>query len=169
MARINDKELQKAQATLMIARRLTGHSAQQIADEFGMSRETVNERLKLAKQMQLIQDYRDSVINDLVPMAIDAFKMLLAEGNYDAARDVLQGLGVVPKPGSQSVTVTEELTLDRWRAERNDESGTDQATLPAASRGDSPAISEAILLPVGEDVDPTAEGPADPGEPGKRV
>lgn len=140
--------MRKAQATLIVARRIQGATIKSIADEFHMNEVTVKDRLAYAIKENLVQTAQDRVLNELVPLALDAFKKLLEDGDYDAARDVLQGLNIVPKPGTQTITVSQEMTLDNWRSERAqldridvDEIGSGEAIDAGDARGDSPLSS----------------------------
>lgn len=166
----NDKEVRKAQGRMILERKLTGTTSDQLAEEFRISKKTVERRIREAAREVNVENARDKVATELVGLAINAFRQLLIEGDYNAARDVLQGMGVLPKngPTQTETTAKVEMTLDQWREMRTrfgtHEASDSEVVAELSPEGDSPLLGEATLVSDDEDVDPPAEGVADPDE-----
>lgn len=131
--------VQRAQAKIMLAKRLSGSSLSEIAEQFQVSPQTINRRIKLAMREGLLDEATDTVIDDLVPKALAVFRAALLEGDVDCARDILFGTGILsktPKPAqTTTVTATTELSLEQYRALLLKEHDTDTNTtdlLPAS-------------------------------------
>jgi hypothetical protein len=154
------------QGKIILARRLAGESVGSLSKDFGVSMDTIKRRIDEARRAAEVDAAKDRVLTELLGPAIDTFKQLLLEGDYNAARDVLQGLGVLPKngPATTEVSVKAEMTLDQWREMRirHDESTAAEAAPEQLSPGNSPAFSEATVLVDGEDDDPAGAGTPDP-------
>lgn len=137
--RIREPEVKAAQAKLMLAKRITGASLDDIAQQFNLSKDTVNRRIKLAMRAGLLDEATDSVLGQLVPHALKVYADALLGGDIDVARDILFGTGILKKnhaPDSVSVQMTAEMTLDQFR---------DQ--LEAARKLDDPTDETTDLFP----------------------
>jgi hypothetical protein len=160
--KMKDPDLQRAQAAVVVAKRIAGHSIREIADDLGITPESVNLRMEWAKKEGLIEDARQRIINELVPLAVNTFRDLIKDGDYDAARDVLFGTGILRKD-SKSAEQVEELTLTAWREQRTriDENGSGQGALPPVTSRDPQVFSEGILATDGQDDHPGKQGAGD--------
>jgi hypothetical protein len=167
--RYNDPQDRAQQGKIILARRIAGESVTSIAKDIGLHPNTILRRLQEAKREANLEGAKDRVINELLGPAIAAFKQLLEEGDYNAARDVLQGLGVLPKngPPQTETTAKVEMTLDQWREMRArttyDQVGDAEAPAIAAAQGDPETFSAEIVGSDDQDAGQTAEGSgADP-------
>jgi hypothetical protein len=171
--RYDDSALRKQQGKLILARRLSGESVGSLAENFRLSEDTIARRLREAVREANIEGAKDRVIDELLGSAIEAFKVLLAQGDYNAARDVLQGLGVLPKngPPQTDASVKVEMTLDQWREmrKRSDEERTAEAAAITVAEGDSTIDGEATLLAADEDDDSGSERAPDIAKSGEGV
>lgn len=112
-----DPDLQRAQATLMVQRRIQGLPMHVIAKEFNVAPNTVTERLNWAKKQGILDEIRNRVFDELLGPAVDALKLALAEGNVEAAKAVLFGTGVLEK-NPKAALPTVELTLKEYRSRK---------------------------------------------------
>lgn len=148
--RIRDTDVAKLQAKVMLAKRISGASIDDLATQFNTSPDTVTRRIKLAIRQGLLDEATDNIFNDLVPMALEVFRAALKSGDVNVAKDVLFGTGVLKKnpPADQAqMTVSAELTLDQYRAmmtAQEDSGSHDSAT-------DTQALLPASLPPHGQD------------------
>jgi DNA-binding Lrp family transcriptional regulator len=126
--KIKDPDLMRAQATLIIQRRIQGASLAQVGREFNLNQDAVAARIRFAKQAGIIEDIKERVHQELLGPAIDALKMALAEGNVEAAKAVLFGTGVLQK-NPKAPTESVEMTLTEYRKQKV--SDDDQDTLQA--------------------------------------
>lgn len=99
--RLNDPDLRRARALLIIEHRIRGNSIAETARHFGVHPNTIVNEIDYAKRNNLIQKFEDQCIEELVPVAIQAMRTALSNGDVDAAKEVLKGLGVFRKPSSK--------------------------------------------------------------------
>lgn len=87
-----------------------GKTQQQTAKEMGISHDTVARGLALARQAQVYLDYEQKLYDELVPLAHEAVKMELADGNGDLGLKILQGANIIKtkSPSSKSAQEDEE-------------------------------------------------------------
>lgn len=74
---------------------IEGKSQQQTAREMGISHDTVARGLALARQAQVYLDYEHKLFDELVPLAHEAVKMELADGNGELGLKILQGANII--------------------------------------------------------------------------
>lgn len=148
---IREPELRRVRALQMLQRRITGGTLEQIADEFGVTRETVSRQLKWAAREGLIEDHEERILNELVPEAIRIYSEKMKNDN-DAfvARDVLTFLTKLGDRVAARREHVEEMTLSaymRLRKESKDESA-NPAVPDAESRPGDPAdVIDAEISP----------------------
>lgn len=150
---LNERE-REVRAELVMAKRLARIPIEQVLDDLGISRATYYRALSEARKKELYSGARDFLIQDLLPRALRVYANALDRDDptsLDAARDILNGLGILGK----HVTVApgegvEELSFERWRISR-----------PAVS-AEATADSGHPALPILEIRD---EGPATPQAP----
>jgi hypothetical protein len=158
---IKDKDLMKAQATLVVAKRIQGQSIQQIAQELNVHEDTVARRIDYAKRHNLLAQATDRVLGELVDLAHAAYRQALVEGDVSAARDILFGTGILSKNNKAQVapaSETAELTLAVWREQRK--KGYEAATTAddaegivlTTTRRDAAQIGEVLGADDGSDV-----------------
>lgn len=74
---------------------LEGKTQQQTAKEMGISHDTVARGLALARRANIYVDYEQRLYDELVPLAHEAVKMGLADGNADLGLKILQGVNII--------------------------------------------------------------------------
>lgn len=137
---VQNEGVKRAQASLMLAKRIQGASVGDIAREFNTSERSVLRRIDYAQRHNLLADATDRVLNELVGKAHSAYANALESGDaqlaLNAARDVMFGTGILSRNNKAQVapaTETVEMTLAVWREKRKqgyvaaDGSGGDEA------------------------------------------
>ena len=88
-----EPQLQKLQALRMIDLKVSkGMTKVQIAKEMGVSTDTVDRRLAMAKKAGLYVTYEDQILNGLVPKAISAIAEALDDGDSETGQEVLKNI-----------------------------------------------------------------------------
>lgn len=115
------KEDAALQAQAMLIPRIA-HTASlaEIAAQFNVSTATVKKRLAEARQSEFAALAQEIVMERMLPKALSVIEMELDKGNYDAAKDLLQGMQVYQKGGKATIEhiTSNSPTLDQIRAER---------------------------------------------------
>jgi hypothetical protein len=96
--RLQDPALRKARALLMVERKLHNTTLADIGREFNVTETTVARELQYAKRAGLLQKYEEQILDELVPLAIAAYKTALAKGDTTVADKVFKGLGFLLPP-----------------------------------------------------------------------
>lgn len=118
------KEDRLAQATVMLQRRLFEHrTCQEIADEFGVSRETVSRRLQLARREGVPEEARTIFIREMLPAAMAVVLETLKDPDkhlrFKAAKMVVDGLnamdGSEDEKEARKTGASEGDTYEVWR------------------------------------------------------
>ena len=126
------EDLQEIQAALMLERRVQGMNLNAIAKEFGVSRQTVERRMALARRKGILSKAVDRVIDGLLTQSLDAYKELLTDPDVppkvkrEAAADIAFGTGVLSKNNKAQLDPADtnkpgargEMTLRAWREKR---------------------------------------------------
>lgn len=169
--KLQDLDLQKLQAAQMVELRIKGLSMKEIAQQFSVSVDTVNNRINLAKREGMLEDATNKILN-LLSTAADVYSrsMLQEEDKriaLEAARDIAFGTGVLSKSNKATVNPQGgEMTLRAWRDKRNatkptgDESDDSENRLPLPTRKHPTKPRTKNLEDVGEIELPTIEGVA---------
>ena len=119
---IRSPRLQEEQAALMMARRLQNRTIKELATDFNCSTTKLSGRLRLAQRLDLYDRAKEIVAGELVPVALQVYKTLMASAEEpiaaELATNVLVATGVMPKggpaPGELGASGPE--TLEMWRA-----------------------------------------------------
>ena len=132
-------------AQLMVTQKILGSSIKEIAEQFQVSKDTVNRALSLARKNDLYGIAEKIVMERLVPKALAVYDLELEAGNLDAARDVAHGTGVLKKNGGITVNAGGgEVTLDLIRARIRAKSASKEEN----SEGHRPALPEGTVIDV---------------------
>jgi DNA-binding IclR family transcriptional regulator len=105
---------------MMLARRLQGHPADEIAKEFNLATSTVYRVLGEVKRSALFERARDHIAGHLLPLALATYEHELLNMNVEVARDVLQGLGLVGRQIAVKVEHDVKEDFDAWRLKRSE-------------------------------------------------
>jgi hypothetical protein len=149
MAKVEDPDLKRVQASLMLAKRIQGEDLETIAREFKVTEKTVRRRLDFAKREGLLEQYRDSVWDRLLPLAMKSAEQLLLDNDKEITKAVLFGTGVLEKKPVASKTSV-EMTINEWREQRKqrfatgEKGGVETRTLRDIRRP-APAIAGEVL------------------------
>jgi hypothetical protein len=88
---LRDPDLRRLRALRMIEMRIKGKTMKEVADEFGVSTDTVERTLSWAKKAELVVEAEDKILRDLVPAAHKAISDVLAGTNDEVkARTALE-------------------------------------------------------------------------------
>lgn len=109
---IKTEPMRRARATLMVQRRLLGHTYKQIAEEFHVSTETVSRALTFAHRAGLVTRFEDQILGELVPLAISQFKKAIEGGDTAAASEVLKATGLLLKPQERATPKLGDVSHD---------------------------------------------------------
>ncbi len=91
----------KARALKMLeAKLLEGKSTAEIAQQFGVSPDTVYKAMSLAKKAEVVVQFEDKLVNELLPLAHLAVLGALQDGNAKVGLAILQGTQVL-RPNQQ--------------------------------------------------------------------
>jgi len=85
---------------LFALERAMGAPIGEIAKKYAVSTREVESALTSAERLQFVEAYRDIVRDKLVPAALVVYEMHLRQGSLEAAKAILEGLGVLQKPGA---------------------------------------------------------------------
>lgn len=118
--RMHNPEQRKARALKMLEKRiLEGKTTAQIAQDFGVSPYTAQRAMSFAAKGDLLVNFEDTLLRDLVPLAQTAAKMALMEGNPKVALEVLKGVGLLRSTHVRTQTqMAEEDALSRYIAQK---------------------------------------------------
>ena len=105
---VRDPALKRARALMMLEYKIkNGATAEQIAQEFGVSRETVNRTMSYARKAELLVNFEDKILNELMPEAHEAIKRLLqdTENPVESAKLALELMkGFLPSLNKKQLT-----------------------------------------------------------------
>lgn len=135
-------EAEKAKALqtgLFALERAMGAPIAEIAAKYKVSKEEVEVALSSAERLNFVEAYRDLVRDRLVPQALVVYEMHLRQGDLDAAKAILEGVGVLQKPGQASSGTTEEESLLAYRIRR-----TPPATKEQVAGPDLPVLPDSV-------------------------
>ena len=169
---------------------LQGKSAKEIGKDFGVSPQVVHQAMSLVKKGDLVVSFEDKLMNELLPLAYEATRAALVEGNAKIGMEIMKGAGIVRtnQPISQ-VQVQNDHDLAAYISKKRKLALLEEQTIdadvvpdPRSPRspdllGDSPGralygppnvlritgsteISAPGTAPRGETGDPAAEAPA---------
>lgn len=74
---------------------LEGKTHTETAKEMGISHDTVSRGLAMARKAKIYVDYEQKLYDELVPLAHEAVKMGLEDGNAELGLKILQGVNIV--------------------------------------------------------------------------
>src|SRR6266403_596804 len=84
-----------AKRARVTARRMHGQSIRQIAAEENISKDTVMRVLSHEETSLLVREYRDTILQEHVPLAMDSLKRLLKRDDRQATIETLYGSRVL--------------------------------------------------------------------------
>lgn len=93
----------------MATHSLLGRSRSEIAEMFKVSPATVSKRVQEASRSEIFQQAMELVHRRLLPKAMAIYDVELEQGNFEAAQDVMHGIGVLQKGGTVKVEVADPL------------------------------------------------------------
>lgn len=119
MALVNPKH-KKARALKMLESKIMkGKTNKEIAEEFGVSPDTVRKCLTLAEKADIVVDFEDKLYGQLLPLAHDAVMGALQEGNAKIGLAIMQGTQVLrPQNGRTAAQAVEDDELARYIAQK---------------------------------------------------
>lgn len=167
---MRDPDFKRARNLLMLNDALHGLSRREIAEKFRVSESTVDRALDWVKRANLVTQFEDRILQELVPEAIETFKRALKKDDTEVARDVFKGLGLLLKPQERATKSPseegEDLEIYIRKLRKAPEEGVnpngrrtqfkprqDAAQLASASEDD---VIQGSILESPEDVSPAA-------------
>jgi hypothetical protein len=146
----------------------------ELAKEFHCSVDTVERTLTWAKRADIFATFEDKIVQELIPLAHDAIKSALAEGNAKIAVEVFKGLNLLRTgpAAAGSLAAAKEEDLAAYIAAKRDKAQLIEQTIDVTPRGeitdattrttaDAAALPAAghTGLPVDAEADPAPDGP----------
>ncbi len=107
-----------AKQARITARRMHGQSIRQIAAQENISKDTVMRVLSQEESSLLVRGYRDTILQEHVPLAMDSLKRLLRRDDRQATIETLYGSRVLTQRQEiEKVEDEPQRTYDYTRAE----------------------------------------------------
>jgi len=169
---LRDPDLRRLRALRMIELRIKGNSLKQIAEEFGVSTDTVDRTLSWAKKAELVVEAEDKILRELVPAAQNAILAVLAgtddEVKAKTALEIFKGTLPSFSKAKQSngPTVSDSGSLSSYIDQLRNDLLTEGEVVPERSpqrqitAGASSPPSEGLSVSVESDGNPS-ESPRD--------
>lgn len=97
-------EQEKRLRAIMMVQKVVGEgkTKKQVAKEMGISHDTVEKTLKWARQANIFVEYEHRLYDELVPLAHEAIKMALADGDAQVALKIMESVGLGPNRMKQT-------------------------------------------------------------------
>lgn len=109
MGQVKLEELKKVRAMTIIDKIANqGKTHGQVAKEMGISTDTVARTLQWARQAQIFVEFEQRLFNELLPLAHNAVKGALEDGDAQIGLEILKGTQVLKKPGAQGQRAQQE-------------------------------------------------------------
>lgn len=110
---LKDPEMKKLRALKLIEAKVTENlTTKELAERFHISMDTVDRTLSWAKRADIFANYEDKIIQELIPLAHEAIKSALIDGNAKIAVQVFKGLNLLktnaPTPSSPTQRVYDD-------------------------------------------------------------
>jgi len=116
-SRLENKQDRVLRQKAMLTQKILGMSVKEIAKHFQVNTGVVRGELELARRDNVLGAADQAIVEALVPAAVMVMAKHLEENNYEAAKDVLYGMGVLKKNGLSGLkTDDREITLELVRA-----------------------------------------------------
>jgi hypothetical protein len=93
----NEYGVRRLKAIQFLKERLANKSAAEIGRQYNVDPRTVRKTLTWAEKAKIFVEVEDALIRDLAPLAVDALRSALVEGDSDVALEVLKGLNILKK------------------------------------------------------------------------
>lgn len=101
--------MMKARALLIMQKQvMEGKTQTEIARELNIHPETVKRTLQRARQANVFVEYEDRLFDELLPLAHEAVKTALADGDAQIGLEILKGTNVLKKQGAQGQAAQQE-------------------------------------------------------------
>jgi len=161
----------------MVDARIRGRSLTKIAEEFGVSVDTVKRSLTRAEKFDLAARYEDYLVGRLGALAIGAYESALLDGDTAVATKVLESIGLIRKPaerptaegGTDEVSWEAYLKVRKKKREDDDDSSGDEIEAPQSRGRGTPNVASPEAETFDGEVVGTSDLPAEPSgqdEPG---
>ena len=107
--------VRRVRATRVIQRQIDGYTKDQIAQELGISKTTVDGDIKFAKQNGLLDKVETQVLSQLAPLAVEVYRKKLVE-DEDAfvAKDVLSLITKLGDRRAKTEQVSQSFTIEDY-------------------------------------------------------
>jgi len=132
-SRLENKQDRLTRQKAMLTQKILGLSVKEIAEHFRVNTGVVRGELEEARKKNVLGAADQAIVEALVPAAVMVVAKHLEENNYEAAKDVLYGMGVLKKNGLPAIkTDDREITLELVRAKisakKASKEGTEEAS-----------------------------------------
>ena len=105
----------RLRAMKILERRIqSGLTQQELANEFGVSIDTIQRSLAYARREGLTIQYEEQILSDLVPTAIKVYRDKLNEGDAFVAKDVLDKMAKLGDRFAAKEETAQELSLKAY-------------------------------------------------------
>ena len=127
---IRHPELRRIRAMKMLERRTSGASLAQVGEEFNLSTDAVDDNLRWLVNEGYLLDAESTILERLVPKALQIYDEQLDLGNFDAASDVVKHLLKLHERHQAKTQHSEELSLKAYlELRRQQTSRTSEVTI----------------------------------------
>lgn len=163
MATKTPRQLQVRAAKMLEQRIMKGKTNAEIAKDFGVSAATVGAAMSLAAKADLIVSFEDKLVNELLPLAHNAAKSALLDGNARVAMEILKGTQILrPSQQRSAAQAADDDELTRYIAQKRAAARLAEVTIDAEFRSTPPselAPAPTLALPPGPASRDAAERP----------
>lgn len=131
-ANLTDAQKKARAAKMLEMKLMLGKTNEEIAVAFGVKRTTVSRAMTLAKKADIIVSFEDKLVNELLPLAFEAAKGALLEGNAKVALALLQGTQILrPNQTRSKAQESDDDELSKYIARKRAQAALDEDTVDA--------------------------------------
>lgn len=155
---------------------LQNKTTKELAADFNVSVDTVERTLSWAAKADIFGNYEDKIVSELVPLAHNAIRQALEEGNAKVGLEIFKGLNLLrtgaatPGQRAQDDDLAAYIAAKRDKAQLEENTTIGQLVSEEAphATGDTPVPATYTLLgPASDDtaVETAPDGPSGDGDP----
>ena len=157
---LRDPKQRQARALKMLEMKMmAGKTDAEVAKAFGVNPATVQKAMSLARKGDLVVSFEDKLMNELLPLAHEAMKTALTDGNAKIALEVFKGAGIIrPHTGATQPQLRADQDLAAYITRKRHHALLEEQTIDAESHPTEPrSLPEAAQPP--DPTDHPSDGP----------
>lgn len=148
----------RLQALKWMSQKMDGMTTREIAEEAGLSHDTITNRLSWADRAGLFASFEDKLLQELIPAAHKALLSALEDGDAAVALELYKGTRLLgkekDKPANKTKAInapqTEDESLDFYITQLRNQSQLAQETIDGSVEGQVKLLEEGIPANDGE-------------------